>query len=118
MSKSDERSAPKPKSGDLSRRNILLAGTTLAAASTVAAANPIRAAPAQQPQAPAASGGKPNILVIFGDDIGITNLSTYSQGLMGYETPNIDRIGSEGLKFLHYYGEQSCTAGRSAFLTG
>src|SRR5580700_3692626 len=118
MSKSDERSAPKPKSGDLSRRNILLAGTTLAAASTVAAANPIRAAPAQQPQAPAAGGGKPNILVIFGDDIGITNLSTYSQGLMGYETPNIDRIGSEGLKFLHYYGEQSCTAGRSAFLTG
>src|ERR1700691_1586060 len=118
MSKSDERSAPKPKSGDLSRRNILLAGTTLAAASTVAAANPIRAAPAQQPQAPAASGGKPNILVIFGDDIGITNVSTYSQGLMGYETPNIDRIGSEGLKFLHYYGEQSCTACRSAFLTG
>ena len=57
--------------------------------------------------------------MIFGDDIGIvTNLSTYSQGLMGYETPNIDRIGSEGLKFQHYYGEQSCTAGRSAFLTG
>jgi arylsulfatase A-like enzyme len=118
MSKSDERSASKLKSGDLSRRNILLAGTTLAAASTVAAANPIRAAQAQQPQAPAPSGGKPNILVIFGDDIGITNLSTYSQGLMGYETPNIDRIGREGLKFLHYYGEQSCTAGRSAFLTG
>jgi hypothetical protein len=54
---------------------------------------------------------KPNILIIFGDDIGITNLSCYSDGLMGYETPNIDRIAREGLRFLHYYGEQSCTAG-------
>jgi len=61
---------------------------------------------------------KPNILVIFGDDIGITNVSAYSDGLMGYETPNIDRIGKEGIRFLHYYGEQSCTAGRAAFLTG
>jgi arylsulfatase A-like enzyme len=61
---------------------------------------------------------KPNILVIFGDDIGITNLSCYSDGLMGYETPNIDRIAKEGIRFLHYYGEQSCTAGRAAFLTG
>ena len=61
---------------------------------------------------------KPNILVIFGDDIGVTNLSVYSDGLMGYETPNIDRIAKEGLRFLHYYGEQSCTAGRAAFLTG
>jgi arylsulfatase A-like enzyme len=61
---------------------------------------------------------KPNILVIFGDDIGVTNLSIYSDGVMGYETPNIDRIGREGLRFLHYYGEQSCTAGRAAFLTG
>src|SRR5262245_56450456 len=68
---------------------------------------------------PAAQDGKkPNVLVIFGDDIGITNLSCYSDGLMGYETPNIDRIAWEGLRFLHYYGEQSCTAGRSAFLTG
>jgi len=61
---------------------------------------------------------KPNILVIWGDDIGITNLSCYSDGLMGYDTPNIDRIAKEGLRFLHYYGEQSCTAGRAAFLTG
>jgi arylsulfatase len=65
-----------------------------------------------------AAGAKPNILVIFGDDIGITNISAYSDGLMGYETPNIDRIGKEGLRFLQYYAEQSCTAGRSAFLTG
>ena len=67
---------------------------------------------------PARAGAKPNILVIFGDDIGITNISAYSDGLMGYETPNIDRIGKEGVRFLHYYGEQSCTAGRAAFLTG
>ena len=61
---------------------------------------------------------KPNILVIFGDDIGIANISAYSEGLMGYETPNIDRLAKEGIRFLHYYGEQSCTAGRAAFLTG
>ncbi len=61
---------------------------------------------------------KPNILVIFGDDIGIANVSAYSDGVMGYTTPNIDRIANEGIRFLHYYGEQSCTAGRSAFLTG
>ena len=69
-------------------------------------------------QAIAAPATKPNILVIFGDDIGIANISAYSDGLMGYETPNIDRIGKEGIRFLHYYGEQACTAGRSAFLTG
>jgi arylsulfatase len=65
-----------------------------------------------------AQAKKPNILVIWGDDIGIANVSAYSDGLMGYETPNIDRIGKEGIRFLQYYGEQSCTAGRSAFLTG
>jgi arylsulfatase len=61
---------------------------------------------------------KPNILVIWGDDIGITNLSCYSDGLMGYRTPNIDRIAAEGMRFTDSYGEQSCTAGRSAFITG
>ncbi|MBN8205196.1 arylsulfatase [Microbacterium esteraromaticum] len=61
---------------------------------------------------------KPNVLIIWGDDIGISNLSTYSDGLMGYRTPNIDRIADEGVKFTDYYGEQSCTAGRAAFLTG
>jgi len=62
--------------------------------------------------------GKPNILVIWGDDIGITNLSCYSDGLMGYRTPNIDRIAAEGMRFTDSYGEQSCTAGRSSFITG
>ena len=64
------------------------------------------------------SNGKPNILVIWGDDIGISNLSCYSDGLMGYRTPNIDRIAEEGARFTDYYGEQSCTAGRAAFITG
>jgi arylsulfatase A-like enzyme len=63
-------------------------------------------------------GSKPNILVIWGDDIGITNLSCYSDGLMGYRTPNIDRIANEGMRFTDSYGEQSCTAGRSSFITG
>lgn len=61
---------------------------------------------------------KPNILVIFGDDIGQTNVSAYSMGVMGYKTPNIDRIAKEGMIFTDYYAEQSCTAGRSAFITG
>jgi arylsulfatase A-like enzyme len=61
---------------------------------------------------------KPNILVIWGDDIGITNLSCYSEGLMGYRTPNIDRLAKEGMKFTDAYGEQSCTAGRASFITG
>lgn len=61
---------------------------------------------------------KPNIVVIFGDDIGQSNLSIYTKGLMGYRTPNIDRIAEEGLIFTDYYAEQSCTAGRAAFITG
>jgi arylsulfatase A-like enzyme len=69
-------------------------------------------------QAAAQSSKKPNILVIWGDDIGLANVSAYSGGVMGYETPNIDRIAKEGIRFQHYYGEQSCTAGRAAFLTG
>jgi len=61
---------------------------------------------------------KPNILVIWGDDIGWSNLSCYENGLMGYQTPNIDRIANEGMRFTDCYAEQSCTAGRSAFITG
>src|SRR3954467_14603053 len=61
---------------------------------------------------------KPNILVIWGDDIGISNLSCYSRGLMGYSTPNIDRIADEGMLFTDSYGEQRCTAGRSPFSAG
>jgi len=61
---------------------------------------------------------KPNILVIWGDDIGQSNISNYTRGLMGYKTPNIDRVAEEGMVFTDYYGEQSCTAGRSSFITG
>jgi arylsulfatase A-like enzyme len=64
------------------------------------------------------AAAKPNIVVIWGDDIGITNLSCYSDGLMGYQTPNIDRIAQEGVRFTDIYAEQSCTAGRSSFITG
>lgn len=63
-------------------------------------------------------GKKPNILVIFGDDIGYWNLSCYNDGMMGYKTPNIDRIAKDGLRFTDFYAEQSCTAGRAAFITG
>jgi len=65
-----------------------------------------------------AQNDKPNILVIWGDDIGITNISAYSRGMMGYKTPNIDRIANEGALFTDYYAEQSCTAGRAGFITG
>lgn len=61
---------------------------------------------------------KPNILVIWGDDIGQSNVSAYTFGLMGYKTPNIDSIAKDGMMFTDYYGEQSCTAGRSTFITG
>jgi arylsulfatase len=65
-----------------------------------------------------AGGKKPNILVIFGDDIGIPQISAYTQGLMGYRTPNIDRIAKEGMLFTDSYGQQSCTAGRASFILG
>src|SRR6476646_5428203 len=65
-----------------------------------------------------AKQGKPNIVIIWGDDIGLTNISAYSDGLMGYRTPNIDRIADEGIRFTDAYAEQSCTAGRSSFITG
>src|SRR4249919_1205507 len=65
-----------------------------------------------------AADKKPNILVLWGDDIGYWNVSAYNQGMMGYKTPNIDRIAKEGALFTDWYGQQSCTAGRSAFITG
>ena len=65
-----------------------------------------------------AQGKKPNILVIFGDDIGYWNVSAYNRGMMGYRTPNIDRLAKEGAIFTDHYAQQSCTAGRAAFITG
>ncbi len=86
------------------RMAALLAG----AAMFTIAASPATAQPQQ----------KPNILVIWGDDIGTWNISHNSRGMMGYKTPNIDRIASEGVSFTDYYGQQSCTAGRAAFIGG
>jgi len=88
----------------------------LAIASITAAGALSLAAPGVQAQQ--AGGKKPNILVIFGDDVGQTNLSIYSHGVVGYRTPNIDRIAKEGMLFTDYYAENSCTAGRSTFITG
>ncbi len=65
-----------------------------------------------------AEASQPNIVIIWGDDIGQSNISAYSQGLMGYKTPNIDRVAREGMMFTDYYAEQSCTAGRASFITG
>ena len=95
------------------RRRILLGGTALALGIVGA-----RAIEQAQAQTPAASGKKPNILVIFGDDIGIPQISAYTMGLMGYQTPNIDRIAKEGAIFTDAYGQQSCTAGRASFILG
>ena len=67
---------------------------------------------------PAEGADKPNILVIWGDDIGIDNISAYNLGMMGYKTPNIDRLAKEGALFTDAYAEQSCTAGRAAFILG
>ncbi len=95
--------------------------TVVATALLVVAAVTIEPSAVQAQAAPSTDQtdtSKPNILVIFGDDIGITNLSAYSQGVVGYRTPNIDRIASEGMMFTDYYGENSCTAGRASFIIG
>ncbi len=94
-----------PATEDSSRT---IAGILVGALAIALATSPASAAPTK----------KPNILVIFGDDIGQTNISAYSMGLVGYRTPNIDRIAKEGLMFTDYYAENSCTAGRSSFITG
>ncbi len=90
-----------------SLKTIALAGTVL-----------VSSLMSHSTSADAQDAAKPNILVIFGDDIGQTNISAYSMGVMGYETPNIDRIAREGVIFTDYYAENSCTAGRSSFITG
>ena len=70
------------------------------------------------PHSTAQQKKQPNILVIWGDDVGYWNVSAYNQGMMGYRTPNIDRIAKEGVLFTDWYGQQSCTAGRASFITG
>jgi arylsulfatase A-like enzyme len=99
---------------DMSRRNVLLATTSLAAASALGAAATIEKALAQ----PAPSGQRTNIIFIMGDDIGWFNIGAYHQGIMAGRTPNLDRLASEGMRFTDYYAEASCTAGRANFITG
>ena len=111
----------KTNGGGLNRRSILLGGSSaiaLAAGITDARSQALQLAQAQAPRPAAASGRKPNILILWGDDIGYWNVSAYNQGVMGYRTPNIDRIAKEGALFTDWYGQQSCTAGRACFLTG
>ena len=97
----------KPNSKKLFSRAALLGAASLLATSLAAFS-----AHAQ------GTAQKPNIVIIWGDDIGQSNVSAYSRGLMGYQTPNIDRIASEGMMFTDIYAEQSCTAGRASFITG
>ena len=105
----------------LTRRNILLGSSALVAVATIASgalAQTQKVAPAAAPAPASSSSRKPNILMIMADDIGWFNVSAYNLGVMGYRTPNIDRIAKEGALFTDWYGEQSCTAGRAAFITG
>ncbi|QCO00021.1 arylsulfatase (plasmid) [Azospirillum argentinense] len=109
--------------GTMSRRSVLAGSTALvAAAAAVGAASQAAAQTQTPPAAPPAAGGaggrQPNILVIFGDDIGVSQISAYTMGLMGYRTPNIDRLAAEGAIFTDSYGQQSCTAGRASFILG
>src|SRR6201987_3769655 len=110
---SSQNNKPNSDSRILNRRNMLLAGTTLAAASALGSA--VETAVAQAPQA---GGGKPNILVIMGDDVGWFNIGAYHQGIMSGKTPNLDKLAADGMRFTDYYAEASCTAGRANFITG
>ncbi|WP_206363383.1 arylsulfatase [Cupriavidus necator] len=115
-----------PKQAETAAPAAAPSGPAPAAAPAPAKENPPVAvqapAPAESAGAPTPAGGtsgkKPNILVIFGDDVGQTNISAYSHGVVGYRTPNIDRLAREGMMFTDYYAENSCTAGRSTFITG
>src|SRR5690242_9789480 len=105
-----------PTGGGLKRRDLLLSGSSLVAASALSAVGLTNPAQAQQPAA--ASGQRPNIVFIMGDDIGWFNVSAYHQGIMASRTPNLDKLASEGMRFTDYYAEASCTAGRANFITG
>lgn len=97
----------------LDRKSALADSIVLADASAAIAAHNLSVATTAQ-----ATGKKPNIVIIWGDDIGWNNPSAYNRGMMGYKTPNIDRVAREGGLFTDWYGQQSCTAGRAAFITG
>lgn len=112
---------PADKQGARLGRRDLLLGTTgvaaLAAAATLGSASSAQSQPRQQTATPTART-RPNILVIWGDDVGMWNISAYHRGMMATDTPNIDRIAREGMLFMDHYAQASCTAGRAAFITG
>jgi arylsulfatase len=114
MSSQDNSNKFNSENKALNRRNMLLAGTTLAAASALGSSVQSAVAQAQQ----AAPSGKPNILVIMGDDVGWFNIGAYHQGIMSGKTPNLDKLAADGMRFTDYYAEASCTAGRANFITG
>ncbi|UVC11033.1 arylsulfatase [Rhizobium sp. TH2] len=116
MSREDLEAPEAQHSLSINRRNLLLGGTILAA--TAAAGSGVLPGTAKAQDAAKPPSKTPNILVIFGDDIGIPQISAYTMGLMGYRTPNIDRIAKEGAIFTDAYGQQSCTAGRASFILG
>ncbi|MBR0819877.1 arylsulfatase [Bradyrhizobium liaoningense] len=118
--KHDEAAAEKTRAtnSSMDRRAVLLGSSSLVAAATLTSQALAQAQKAAPATIPAAGGRKPNILVIFGDDIGIPQISAYTMGMMGYRTPNIDRIAREGAIFTDSYGQQSCTAGRASFILG
>ncbi len=103
----------------LNRRSILLGSAGLATVGAALSTVGATPAAAQESKPAVGSNGKPmNVLVIWGDDIGLSNVSAYSHGIMGYHTPNIDRLADEGVIFTDHYAQPSCTAGRAAFITG
>ncbi|NKK75454.1 sulfatase-like hydrolase/transferase [Rhizobium leguminosarum bv. viciae] len=115
----DETISSSAENPTLINRRSLLMGTSSLAVAAIAVTGPKTASAQDKSQKSVEGNAKPpNILVIFGDDIGQANISAYTFGLMGYTTPNIDRIAKEGMMFTDYYAEQSCTAGRSTFITG
>jgi arylsulfatase len=97
---------------------VLAIGAMLGYAAASGKLNPLRSAAAAPTHEAQKHGKKPSILVIWGDDIGYWNISAYNRGMMGYRTPNIDRIAKEGAILTDCYAQQSCTAGRAAFITG
>jgi arylsulfatase A-like enzyme len=120
MSNLDGRETTKKteKNSALDRRSVLLAGSTFAAATAAAGLGIGAQSALAQAQQQAAPSGRPNILVIMGDDVGWFNIGAYHRGMMSGKTPNLDKLAAGGMIFTDYYAEASCTAGRANFITG
>src|SRR5499427_215544 len=116
MASDHSKGASRADNTRVKRRDLLLSGSALAL-SAMSGGGLVSSAQAQ-PQTPPASGQRPNIIFIMGDDIGWSNIGAYNQGIMAGRTPNLDRLASQGMRFTDYYAEASCTAGRANFITG